>query len=214
MFGFTEKEKKILKKLSTPAKIQDFINTLPNNFEEKGETCMSPRQVLRENKGHCIEGAMLAAAALWYHGHPPLVMHFLALPEDEDHVITVFKENGHWGAVSKSNHATMRYRDPVYKNPRELAMSYFNEYYMYEDGRKTMRGYTPPINMKKFGSAWLTAEKNLWKINDALFDSRHLSVSPRKNLKKLRPVDSIEIKTSRIATWEKPPAGRQGGRRA
>ncbi|MEK7662055.1 MAG: hypothetical protein AAB355_00955 [Patescibacteria group bacterium] len=202
--GLTKKESVIFKRLNTPAKIQDFINTLPNNFEEKGETCMSPRRVLSEKKAHCIEGAMLAAAALWYHGRPPLVMHFLTSPEDEDHVVALFKESGYWGAISKSNHATMRYRDPVYKNPRELAMSYFNEYYMYEDGRKTMRGYTPPINLKKFGAGWLTAESDLWEINDALFDTRHLAIAPKKNLKKLRPVDKIEIKTARITTWEKP----------
>jgi len=204
MLEFTGEEKIILKKLDTPAKIQDFLDSLPNNFEEYGETCMSPRRVLRERKAHCIEGAMLAAAALWYHGHQPLVMHFLTTPEDEDHVVAVFKKSGYFGATSKSNHATMRYRDAVYKNPRELAMSYFNEYYMYENGRKTMRGYTSPINMKKFGSGWLTSEKELWDINNTLFDSPHRAIAPEKLLKSLRPADPIEIEAARITTWKKP----------
>ena len=159
--NLNKKEEGIFKRLSTPTKIQDFINSIPNNFEKNGETCMSPRRVLREKKAHCIEGAMFSASALWYHGKSPLVVHF-ATDRDEDHVIAVFKESGYWGAISKSNHSLMRYRDPIYKTLRELCMSYFNEYFMYENGRKTLIGYTKPINLSRFGKNWITSEKDLW----------------------------------------------------
>lgn len=196
-----KKENSLFKNLKTPAKIQDFLNSIPNNFEKRGETCMSPRRVLRERKAHCIEGAMFSAFALWYHGKPPLVIHF-ATDKDEDHVITVFKQNGLWGAISKSNHSLMRYRDPVYKTIRELCMSYFNEYFMYEDGRKTLIGYTKPINLKRFGKNWITSEDELWNINDALFDAPHFPIAPKKILKNLRPVDPIEIEITKITNWK------------
>jgi len=130
------------------------------------------------------------------------LVHF-ATNKDEDHVIAVFKKNGLWGAISKSNHSLMRYRDPVYKTIRELCMSYFNEYFMYENGRKTLVGYTKPINLKKFGTNWITREEELWKINDALFDAPHLPIAPKKILKTLRPVDPIEIKITKITDWKK-----------
>ncbi|OGZ03714.1 MAG: hypothetical protein A2648_02045 [Candidatus Lloydbacteria bacterium RIFCSPHIGHO2_01_FULL_41_20] len=201
-WNLNKKEEKIFKCLSTPVKIQDFLNGIPNNFEKNGETCMSPRRVLREKKAHCIEGAMFSASALLYNGKSPLLVHF-ATNKDEDHVIAVFKKNGLWGAISKSNHSLMRYRDPVYKTIRELCMSYFNEYFMYENGRKTLVGYTKPINLKKFGTNWITREEELWKINDALFDAPHLPIAPKKILKTLRPVDPIEIKITKITDWKK-----------
>src|SRR3990167_6661781 len=102
-------ERILLKKLSTPQKIQNYLDTLPINFERTGETCMSPRATIRAKTAHCIEGAFLAAAALAYHGHTPLLMDFQTLPDDEDHVITLFKQNGRWGAISKTNHAILRY---------------------------------------------------------------------------------------------------------
>ncbi|MDP3958392.1 MAG: hypothetical protein Q8Q36_02950 [bacterium] len=200
--NLSPEETRTFKKLGAPAKVQDFLNAIPNNFETAGETCMSPRRVLRERKAHCIEGALFAAAAFLFHGRPALVMHF-GTDRDEDHVIALFRENGLWGAVSKSNHSLMRYRDPVYKTSRELALSYFNEYFMYEDGRKTLRGYTKPIDLKKFGTAWVTDEKELWKLNDALFDARHFPIAPPKTMKKLRPVDPIEIAITKITNWKK-----------
>ncbi len=111
-------EHRVMRKLSTPQKIQDYLDSLPINFEEKGETILSPRRVLRERKAHCIEGAFFAAASLAYHGYPPLLMDFRTLPNDEDHVVAVFKEKGHWGAISKTNHAILRWRDPVYRSAR------------------------------------------------------------------------------------------------
>src|SRR3989344_2594968 len=138
-------ERKVLAKLNSPQKIQDYLDTLPINFELQGETYMSPRRVIRNRIAHCFEAALFAAAAIAYHGQKPLLMDFQTIPDDEDHVVTLFKQNGYWGAISKTNHAILRYREPIYKSPRELAMSYFNEYTMY-DGRKSMRAYSAPFD--------------------------------------------------------------------
>src|SRR5512132_4274323 len=118
-------EFEVFKKLDTPAKIQDFLDSFPQNLEWDGETCHSPLYVLRHRKAHCMEGAMLAAAILWYHGEKPLVMDLKTTKRDVDHIVAPFKAGGRWGALSKVNTATLRYRDPVYRSIRELAMSYF-----------------------------------------------------------------------------------------
>jgi hypothetical protein len=149
MFNFSKSELAILNKLSTPIKIQDFLDTIPINFEKKGETHMSPRRVLRENKAHCIEGALLAAVALWLHGHEPLLLDLKAHPHDDDHVVALYKINNLWGAISKSNHSTIRFRDPVYKTIRELALSYFHEYFEEKSGKKVLYSYSKPFNLKK-----------------------------------------------------------------
>ena len=142
--GWSSTEERVFKKHSTPAKIQDYINSIPINYEKSGETCMSPRLVLEKRLAHCMEGAMLAAAILEYHGHKPLVMDLRTIkPHDNDHVVALFKERGKWGAISKTNHAVLRYREPVYLTVRELAMSYFHEYFL-DNGLKTLREYSVP----------------------------------------------------------------------
>ena len=134
----TPPESDLFQKLSTPQKIQDYLDTLSINFESSGETYMSPRRVLRAKTAHCFEGALLAATALSYHGQRPLLLDFRTIPADEDHVVALFQQNGYWGAISKTNHAILRYREPVYKSVRVLAMSFFHEYLM-RDGRKSLR---------------------------------------------------------------------------
>ena len=140
MEDFSKQELALLKKLSTPRKIQDFLDGLSMNFSENGHTCYSPRMVLREKKAQCMEGAMLAAAALRLAGYPPLIMELKSVQKDDDHVLAVFQIDGCWGAITKTNHGVLRYREPIYKNLRELAMSYFHEYFLH-DGTKTMRSY-------------------------------------------------------------------------
>ena len=130
MFGFTEEEMEVFRKIDTPQKIQDFLDEMPINFEESGDTCKSPRMVMKTGSAHCMEGAMFAAVAMRINGFKPLIVDMTAASFDYDHVIAVFKQNGFWGAISKTNHSVLRYREPVYKNIRELAMSYFNEYFL------------------------------------------------------------------------------------
>src|ERR1043166_4610055 len=125
--GLSAAEFRVLQRLRTPEKIQDFLNALPANFEPHGDTCLSVREVLKRRRAHCIEGAFLAACALWINGEPPLLLDLKAT-RDYDHVVALFRRGGCWGAISKTNHLPLRYRDPVYRTLRELAMSYFHEY--------------------------------------------------------------------------------------
>lgn len=196
------KEFGIFKKLDSPAKVQDLLNRLPQNFDAARRTCRSPLMVLRANKAHCMEGAMLAAAAFWHHGERPLILDLRTTAKDDDHVLALFKSGGRWGAVSKTNHAVLRYRDPIYKNIRELVMSYFNEYFL-DDGVKTLREYSAPFDLRRYGSDWLTSEDDLWDIPNDLDSSRHFKILLPGGHKRLRLADGIEIEAGKIVEWTK-----------
>jgi len=201
-YGLSTSEFSILKKLSSPQKIQDFLDTLPFNFEKNGDTYMSPQRVLKEKKAHCIEGAMLAATALLIQGEKALLLDLKAHPGDMDHVVALYKKNGYWGAISKTNHAVLRFRDPIYKTIRELVLSYFHEYFLNTTGKKTLRGYSNPLNLKKFGNKWITAKEDLWIIADALDDAKHFPFVPEKNKKLIRNAIEIERKAGSIIEWQ------------
>lgn len=203
MYNLSQIELKILKKLSTPAKIQDYIDTLAINFEQGGETCMSPRRVLREKKAHCMEGAMLAALALRIHGHPPLVMDLKCIPGEDDHVVALFRQYGRWGAISKTNHAVLRYREPVYRDIRELTLSYFHEYFT-DSGRKIFRSYSRPLDLSHFDKKnWMTTENNLFFIPQYLDKARHYPILGKNQMKTLRKADAIEIVAGKLIEWSK-----------
>ena len=124
--------------------------------------------------------------------------------KDEDHVIAVFKQHGYWGAISKTNHAVLRYREPVYKTIRELVMSYFHEYIKNETKKKTLRSYTMPINLAQFDKKrWTTEEKNLWYIVDHIFKTPHIKILSRKQIATLRKADDVEVKAGEIIEWKK-----------
>src|SRR3989344_3125367 len=201
MFGLSPRELRILQKLTTPAKIQDFLDSLPMNHEKKGETHMSPRRVLREKKAHCIEGALLAAVALWLHGEPPLLLDLVSAPEDDDHVVALYKRNGYWGAISKTNHATIRFRDPVYKTIRELALSYFHEWFMNTNGVKTLRSYSQPLHLRELGPNWVTSSKDLWHVDKMLDALPHHPVVPKGNKRYIRKADRMERRAGGITEW-------------
>ncbi|MDP3956876.1 MAG: hypothetical protein Q8Q10_00020 [bacterium] len=203
MFGLSKKELAILQKLSTPDKIQDFLDRLPINHVKKGATCFSPRQVLREQKAHCIEGALLAAAALWLHGESPLLLDLKANKNDYDHVVALYKKNGYWGAISKTNHPVLCFRDPIYRTVRELALSYFHEYVLAKTGEKTLLSYSCPFSLKRFGTAWITAGDGVWDIAAALDDSRHFKLVPKKNAKFIRRASPLERKAGALSDWSK-----------
>ena len=143
--GLSKGEFATLARLSTPQKIQNYLNALPQNFEPDGQTCLSVREVLHQKRAHCIEGAMLAALALWIQGEPPLLLDLKAT-RDYDHVVALFRRGGHWGAISKTNPPLLRYRDPVYRTLRELAMSYFHEY-ANRRHQKTLRSWAGPFDL-------------------------------------------------------------------
>jgi hypothetical protein len=202
MFGLTKEELRILRRMNTPAKVQEYLDSIPSNKEKDGETCMSPRRVLQQKKAHCIEGVMLACTAFMLAGRKPLVLNLKVSKDDDDHVIALFKENGYWGAVSKTNHSVLRYRDPVYKTVRELAMSYFHEYFLSDGGKKTMLGYSRPINIKRFGTSWITEGRDLWDIAEYIYDSYHYPAVPMKNKKLLRRASSLEQKASSLPQYQ------------
>ncbi|MCX6707494.1 MAG: hypothetical protein NT001_05140 [Candidatus Woesearchaeota archaeon] len=209
MFGLNKEELRILKKLNTPKKIQDFLDTLEINFEYDGMTCMSPRRVLRERKAHCIEAAMLAALALRIHGHEPLILDLSAVDYDEDHVIAVFRQFGKWGAISKTNHTILRYREPIYSSIHELAISHFHEFYDY-NRKKTLRSYSIPVNMKRFDKkGWMTSEIDLWYVNDHLFEARHIELMNKAQIANLRKVDQIEVDSLKLTEWKRRDSGRK-----
>jgi hypothetical protein len=169
-------ESRILRTLKTPERIQHFLDTeIAYNKEHDGETIRSPRRVLRDRTAHCLEGALLAAAALRVQGQPPLLLDLEAV-RDDDHVLAVFKQHNCWGAIAKSNFAGLRFREPVYRTLRELAMSYF-EHYFNLDREKTLRKYSRPVNLTRFdGIDWMTAEKDLWPIAEYLVEIPHITL--------------------------------------
>jgi hypothetical protein len=200
-----KKEYEILKKMDTPVKIQNFLDTLPMNFEEGGDTCFSPMTVLEKNSCHCIEGAILAALTLRVNGHPPLLLDLTADKTDYDHVVAVFKIDGKWGAISKTNHSVLRYREPVYKSVRELAMSYFHDYVNINTRKKTLRSYARPVNLKRFDSlGWMTTKEEVFYIPEYLADVKHHKIINLKQIRNLRLADEIEIKVGNIQEWPDP----------
>ena len=207
-----EEFKKAVRKLNTPSRIQDFLNKIPCNFEEDGkDTCLSPLSVLKKNKCHCIEGALFAAACVWLNKigdgkekGKPIIVDMIGEEGDWDHEITVFKIDGTFGAISKTNHAVLRYREPVYSSIRELVMSYFHEYT--DDrglGRKTLRKYSVPVDLSVFGTDWITSDEDLWHIHDYLDSVKHFSILTRKQIRNLRKADEIEIKMGELVEWKK-----------
>lgn len=198
MLGLSKKEEEFLRKLSTPSKIQEYLDSIPFNHEEDGETCMSPRRVMREQKAHCIEGAMLACVALLLAGERPLILNLKVDKRDDDHVVVLFKRSGHWGAISKTNHSVLRFRDPVYRTVRELAMTYFHEYFLVANGEKTMKGYSRPISMNRFGTKWVTTEEDLWQIAEYIYDSPWTPAIPQENRRHIRNATELEMKAADI----------------
>jgi len=199
----TTSENKVFSKLAAPQKIQDFLDALPINFEPKGETYLSPRLVLARRTAHCFEGALLAAAALAYHGKPPLLLDLRATQDEDDHVVALFRVGGLWGAISKTNHPVLRYRDPVYRSVRELAMSYFHEY-VAPDLRKSLREFSSPFDLRRYRpKRWLIAQKKLQWLADALDRSHHFPIAPKKNLSIIRKASKIELKASDITEWKR-----------
>ena len=171
------RELRLFARLDTPQKIQTFLDKLPVNFSLNGDTAMSPRRVLEARMAHCAEAAVFAAAALAYHGRPPLLMDIRALPRDQDHIVTLFRERGLWGAISKTNHAVLRWRDPIYRSVRELAMSYAHEYCL-PGGKKSMLSYSKPFSLARYAPKELGDRAG--GSRPAAGRSRHVAASSRR----------------------------------
>lgn len=199
---WTAAESRVLERLSTPAKVQDFLDAMPFNTVDGNETCMSPRLVLRTKRAQCMEGAMFAAAALRVHGFSPLVLDLSATKEDADHVLAVFRVDGCWGAISKTNHAVLRYREPAYRTLRELVMSFFHEYFLQSNRVKTLRSFSRPVNLTRFDHRhWETSEEPNWYIAEYLCDVPHTPILTRSQIARLRKADATEHRAGGIVEW-------------
>lgn len=179
MFALTPQERSVYRRLSTPRKIQDFLDEkIAYNKEPDGPTCRGPRRVINDRLAHCMEGALFAAAALRVDGFDPLLVDLESV-RDDDHVLAVFRQYGCWGAIAKSNYSGLRFREPVYRGVRELVMSYFESYFNLRR-EKTLRGYSRPINLTRFDAIdWMTSEEDLWPIPEYLCEVSHSPVLPR-----------------------------------
>jgi hypothetical protein len=184
-FGLSPAHVRTLRALKTPARIQKFIDALQYQY---ADTAGSPQRTLRERKGHCLEGALLAAAALRLNGHPPLLMDLGAV-HDDDHVVALYREGGLWGGIAKSNFAGLRFRSPVYRTLRELALSYVEHYYNLR-GERTLRSYAGPVNLARVDSRhWMTTEEEAWCVPELLITARHYPLFPDKVARALPRLD-------------------------
>ena len=202
----SESELRRLRSLKDPDGIQRFLDDIPYHL---ADTAWSPRVVLRERTAHCLEGAIFAAAALRTNGFSPLILD-LEAERDTDHVIAVYQVNGHWGAVAKSNFAGCRYREPVYRSLRELAMSYFNLYCNLR-GERTLRTFSRPVNLARFDRQnWMATEKPIWFIVEYLFEIYHYKLLSPQILENVHRVDdrlfAAECLGKAYKTEQKPKA--------
>jgi hypothetical protein len=188
--GLTQKEQAVFARLSSPGKIQDFISDMPSNSEPDGDTCYSVRVALRKNCCHCIEGAFIAACALMLHGSRALLMDFQA-EGDDDHVLALFRRGHFWGAISKSNSIWLRWRDPVYRSPRELAMSYFHEYIL--GPKKSLRRVSRPFDIGGYQPEdWITAEEDCWNMAGEIDRAPHVTLITAAQARRLKLRDRFE----------------------
>ena len=185
-FGFTPSELRKLRALKTPVGVQKFLDDLPYNLSY---TARSPRKVLHDRVASCLEGGIFAAAALRVIGFPPLIFD-LEAEQDTDHVVAIFKVRGHWGAVAKSNFTGCRYREPVYRSLRELAMSYFNIYFNLR-GERTLRRYSRPVSLARFDRLdWMATQRPVWFIAEYLCEIPHIPLLTSAIEKSLTRVDA------------------------
>lgn len=185
-FGLTPREATFLRRLTPEWRIQEFLDAL--DYDLAGAACRSPRRVLRERTVQCLDGALFAAAALRVQGYPPLVMDLEAV-RDDDHVVAVFQRHGHWGALARSNYSGLRFREPVFRTLRELALSYFESYFN-TAREKTLRRYSVAVDLSRFDDRqWMTSEDDQWDIGAALVRARHFPLLTRGMVRDLGPVD-------------------------
>jgi hypothetical protein len=174
----------MLKPLDSPYKIQEYLDSIPYNTTKR---TLSPLLVMKERMAHCMDGGLLAASALRRLGYPPLIVD-LSAENDDDHIIAVFREGNSWGAIAKSNTTVLRFREPVYRSLRELAMSYFEMYYNLK-GHKSLRSYSRTMDLSRFDDRnWETTDEDLEFIGDYTYTVRHYPLLTKKQILSLTKV--------------------------
>ena len=207
--ALTKSELQVMVKLTTPRKIQDFLDGLPYSVET---IYRCPLRALRERVAHCFDGALFGAAALRCLGYPPLILNMPAIVQDDDHLLALYKRDGHWGAVAKSNFVGLRFREPIYRTLHELVMSYFEQFFNVER-KKTLRSYTVPLNLKAFDkSKWMTSDESLERIGSRLDEIRKVRLLTRRMVANLSLVDERSYQAGLLgadkAGLYKPPRKR------
>ncbi len=194
--SWTRGERALLRRLSTPARIQEYLDGLEYRAEERA-AC--PRNVLVERRAHCYDGALLAAAALAETGHPPLLLDLWAV-RDDDHVLAIYRVDGCYGAVAKSNFAGLRFREPIYRTLRELALSYFELYFNLER-EKTLRAYSGLLDLRRYDRlGWRFRDEPLVALSDRLDALRHTPILTRAQERRLAPVDDRSMQAGMVGT--------------
>jgi hypothetical protein len=195
---WTKEEAAFLKSLSDPDKIQGFLDSIDYNPNYE---CRSPRWVMKKRSAHCFEGALFAASVLRFNGYKPMVLDMKAY-NDDDHVIAVFKENNHWGAVAKSNFTSLRFREPVYRSLRELMMSYF-DFFFNLFGDKSLRSYSLPLDLSIYDSRnWETTDEDLEFIGDKLESMHHYDLVTNKMIKNFSKASEIMLRAGMLGSNE------------
>jgi hypothetical protein len=200
----TPAEHRLFSRLDSPQKIQTYIDRVPANYELGGDTVLSPRRMIQDHVAHCAEGALFAAAVLMFHGQRVWLMDLQALPRDQDHIVTLFRQRGLWGAISKTNHAILRWRDPIYRSARELAMSYAHEYCL-PGGKKSLLAYSKPFSLARYApKRWVIAGEDLHWLMDELDASPHVPVAPKRALQSRRRSSPVELRAQEVVEWPDP----------
>ncbi len=186
----------LLRSLNHPAKIQEFLDSIPYSAEDRNR---SPLEVLHDRQAHCLDGALFAAAALRRLGDHPLLVDMFPDPgADDDHVLAIFKRGGRFGAIAKSNFVGLRYREPVYRDLRELVMSYFNDFFNV-NGLRTMRTYTRPLNLEGFDRMdWEWRQETADVIEKRLLGLRRIPLLTPELAVGLQPVDQLSYKAGML----------------
>lgn len=193
---WTTDEIKFLKTLSDPDKIQGFLDSIDYNPNYE---CRSPRWVIKKRSAHCFEGALFAAAALEFIGYKPLIVDMKSF-NDDDHVIAIFSDHNHWGAVAKSNFTSLRFREPVYRSLRELIMSYF-DFYFNLNGDKSLRAYSRPLDLTIYNIRhWTTTDEDLEYIGDKLESMHHYPVIDSRMTKNLKKASELMLQAGMLGS--------------
>jgi hypothetical protein len=197
---FSRGELSLFKRLSTPSRIQEFLLSVPYSAEERYR---SPKSVINDRVAHCFDGALFAAAALRFIGYPPLIIDMLPNERDDDHLVAVYRKNGHWGGVAKSNFSGLTYREPIHRTLRELVLSYFEQFYNIRR-EKTLRGYTVPLNLTTFDSLnWMGNDRGLDAISDRLYSVKTVRLLTPSMVRGLSLLDKRSFAAGlRGANWK------------
>jgi hypothetical protein len=199
LFGLTPREAQTLRRLTPAWRLQRFLDDL--DYDVAGAGCRSPRRVLRERTVQCMDGALFAAAALRLQGHPALILDLEAV-NDDDHVLAVFRADGGWGALARSNYSGLRYREPIHRTLRELVLSYFESYFNLRH-QKTLRRYSAPVDLARFDHrGWMTSEEDLWFIADYLVGIRHYRILTPAQEQRLGTVDRRMFAAGKVGRAE------------